>query len=77
MGKRPVKMSFELQKVSFEPGEEVKIVIDCDNSAVNLNVKSFKFKLFRRISTSVMYPGIKDKLTLIDAFQFDSKNGRF
>ena len=72
-------MAFEIPKVSFEPGEEVKIVIDCDNSATRLSVKSFKFKLFRRIETSVDKPGIKNKIPLEikDAVQFDSKNGRF
>jgi hypothetical protein len=71
-------MAFEIPKVSFEPGEEVKIVIDCDNSAARLGVKSFKFKLFRRIETSVDYSGNKNnKISLVDAFQFDSKNGRF
>ena len=39
MGKAPVRMSYEIPKVSFEPGEEVNIVVDCDNQATRLAVK--------------------------------------
>ena len=62
-----METAYEIPKISFEPGEEVPIIIDCDNSAVRNAVKSFKFKLFRRVETAVDHPGNKN-ITLIDAF---------
>ncbi len=62
-----MKVSYEIPKVSFEPGEEIKIAIDCDNSATRLGVKSFEVKLFRNIETSVDHTETKSTISLVDA----------
>jgi hypothetical protein len=75
LAKSPVNVCYIIPKQSFEPGDDVKVMIDCDNSATRLNVDAFKVKLFRRIETSVELFGF-NHIALVNTFQFD-KNGRF
>ena len=77
LGYAPVQTTYQIPKVTFQPGEEVDIALNCDNSATRLSVKSFKVKLFRRIETSVDHPGVKNNFPVKNIYQFDSKNGRF
>lgn len=72
LGKTQTRTSFEIKKVSFAIGEGIKLVLDCDNSKCNNSVKSFKFKLYRKIEVNITSG--KSTKTLRDAFQFDSKD---
>lgn len=33
----------------FYPGEQIRVVLKCDNSKVKYEIRNFKFKLFRQI----------------------------
>ena len=45
--------TFSLNKLSFVPGEAIKITVDCDNLECSCDVKNFKFKLLRKVNYSI------------------------
>ena len=49
MGASEAKAVIKLEKLRFEPGEKIKVLITMDNSSCRKPVKSFKIKLRRRI----------------------------
>lgn len=59
------KTSFTIEKFCYYPGEPISVTVDCDNSACYQYVKSFKFKLFRRVEINVGNKVLK-KFTVFD-----------
>ena len=67
--KSDTEKNFAIDKITYSPGQQVQIVVKTDNSRCACDVKSYKFKLLRRIEVNIgttEQPKLLKKIDLID-----------